>query len=170
MCSPVCNPVPSKTGENVYLIGLAIQLFFFASFAFVTVYVYYLQQTRAVNKVPPQVFTCLAATIALVTPRNIYRVIEIAVSLFLLAMLLYAFRIFGWSLKWFESCRSTCTPAALLLLILAVTAAKVATLQWQLYFGDMHKTSHNLLPVLSIPTMLHSGWLDWQIQHSRSVL
>lgn len=74
--------IPFKTGENVYLIGLAIQLFFFASFAFVTVYVYYLQQNRAANKVPSQVFICLAATIALVTLRNIYRVIEIAVSLF----------------------------------------------------------------------------------------
>ena len=77
----------SQSGTNIYLIGLAIQLFFFASFAGVTAYVYHLQRTKAANAVPIQLYICLAATIVLITLRNIYRVIEIAVS-YLLAMLI----------------------------------------------------------------------------------
>lgn len=70
----------SQSGTNIYLIGLAIQLFFFASFAGVTAYVYHLQRTKAANAVPIQLYICLAATIVLITLRNIYRVIEIAVG------------------------------------------------------------------------------------------
>jgi hypothetical protein len=43
-------------------------------------YVYRLQQTQASNKVPGQVYVCLFVTIALITLRNVYRVIELAVS------------------------------------------------------------------------------------------
>ena len=72
----------SKTsnGQTVVLIGLAIQLFFFASFSFVAAYVYHLQQTKSEKSVPAQVYICLGVTIALITLRNIYRVIEMAVS------------------------------------------------------------------------------------------
>lgn len=62
------------------LIGLAIQLFFFASFSFVAAYVHHLQQTKSGKSVPAQVYICLGVTIALITLRNIYRVIEMAVS------------------------------------------------------------------------------------------
>ena len=44
----------SESGTNIYLVGLAIQLFFFASFAGVTAYVYHLQRTKAANAVPVQ--------------------------------------------------------------------------------------------------------------------
>lgn len=70
----------STTGETIVLIGLAIQLFFFATFSVVTAYVYYLQRTRAANKVPFPIYACLLATILLITMRNAYRVVEIAVS------------------------------------------------------------------------------------------
>ncbi len=43
-------------------------------------YVYRLQQTQVSNKVPGQVYVCLFVTIALITLRNVYRVIELAVS------------------------------------------------------------------------------------------
>ncbi len=43
-------------------------------------YVYRLQQMQASNKVPGQVYVCLFVTIALITLRNIYRVIELAVG------------------------------------------------------------------------------------------
>ena len=43
-------------------------------------YVYRLQQTQASNKVPGQVYVCLFVTIALITLRNVYRVIELAVG------------------------------------------------------------------------------------------
>lgn len=72
--------VASESGTRVVLIGLAIQLFFFASFTVVTAYVYYLQQTQARNKVRGELYIGLTATIALITMRNIYRVVEIAVS------------------------------------------------------------------------------------------
>lgn len=70
----------SETGTQVVLIGLAVQLFFFASFTVVTAYVYYLQRTRAAIKVPMELYIGLTATILLITLRNIYRVIEIGVS------------------------------------------------------------------------------------------
>lgn len=72
--------VASETGTRIVLIGLAIQLFFFASFTVVTAYVYYLQRTKAANKVRAELYIGLTITIALITTRNIYRVIEIAVS------------------------------------------------------------------------------------------
>ena len=72
--------VASQSGETIVLIGLAIQLFFFASFTVVTAYVYYLQRSKALNKVRIEIYICLLATILLITMRNIYRVIEIAVS------------------------------------------------------------------------------------------
>lgn len=43
-------------------------------------YVYRLQQTQASNKVPGQVYVCLFVTIALITMRNVYPVIELAVG------------------------------------------------------------------------------------------
>lgn len=43
--------VASETGTTVVLVGLAVQLFFFASFTVITAYVYYLQQTKATRKV-----------------------------------------------------------------------------------------------------------------------
>ncbi len=43
-------------------------------------YVYRLQQTQASNKVPGQVYVCLFVTIALITLRNVYPVIELAVG------------------------------------------------------------------------------------------
>ena len=43
-------------------------------------YVYRLQQTQASNKVPVQVYVCLFVTIVLITLRNVYRVIELAVG------------------------------------------------------------------------------------------
>ena len=70
----------SSTGTTIVLIGLAIQLFFFANFAAVTAYVYYLQRRKAVNKVPDELYIGLTATILLITMRNAYRVVEIAVS------------------------------------------------------------------------------------------
>jgi len=70
----------SVVGEHVILIGLAIQLFFFASFTFVTFYVWRLQRKVKGSHVPPQVFVCLCSTILLITMRNIYRVVEIAVG------------------------------------------------------------------------------------------
>lgn len=70
----------SITGQHVVVIGLGIQLFFFASFTFVAAYVYRLQQTKASSRVPSQVYICLFTTIALITMRNIYRVIELAVG------------------------------------------------------------------------------------------
>ena len=70
----------TSSGQTVVLIGLAIQLFFFASFSFVAAYVYHLQQTKSTKSVPIQVYICLGVTIALITLRNIYRVIEMAVS------------------------------------------------------------------------------------------
>lgn len=70
----------SETGTRVVLVGLAVQLFFFASFTVVTAYVYYLQRTRATHKVPLELYIGLTATILLITLRNIYRVIEIGVS------------------------------------------------------------------------------------------
>lgn len=73
--------VASETGTRVVLVGLAVQLFFFASFTVVTVYVYYLQQKRGVHKVPMELYVGLTSTILLITLRNIYRVIEIGVSL-----------------------------------------------------------------------------------------
>ncbi|DBA83221.1 TPA: hypothetical protein ACH3X2_006734 [Trebouxia sp. C0005] len=72
------NGAASTSGETVVLIGLAIQLFFFSSFTLVAGYVYRLQQTQASNKVPGQVYVCLFVTIALITMRNVYRVIELA--------------------------------------------------------------------------------------------
>lgn len=72
--------VASETGTRVVLVGLAVQLFFFASFTVVTAYVYYLQRTKAAHKVPLLLYVGLTATILLITLRNIYRVIEIAVS------------------------------------------------------------------------------------------
>ena len=72
--------VASETGTRVVLVGLAVQLFFFASFTVVTAYVYYLQRTKAARKVPLLLYVGLTATILLITLRNIYRVIEIAVS------------------------------------------------------------------------------------------
>lgn len=68
----------SKSGENIVLIGLAIQLLFFASFAAVTFHVWRLQQKSRNPNVAILAFVCLFATIALITLRNIYRVIEIA--------------------------------------------------------------------------------------------
>ena len=76
----------TSSGQTVVLIGLAIQLFFFASFSLVAAYVYRLQQTKSTRRVPNQVYVCLLVTIALITLRNIYRVVEMAVSL-----LAYAF-------------------------------------------------------------------------------
>ena len=70
----------STTGSTIVLIGLAIQLFFFATFSIVTAYVYHLQRTKAAAKVPFTVYICLLATILLITMRNAYRVVEIAVS------------------------------------------------------------------------------------------
>lgn len=69
----------SQSGETTVLIGLAIQLFFFASFTFVTFHVWRLQRKSQVA-IAPQAFICLFSTIALITMRNIYRVIEIAVG------------------------------------------------------------------------------------------
>lgn len=69
--------VASQSGENLVLIGLAIQLFFFATFTFVTVHVWRLQRSSRNPSVDSRVFVCLFATIALITARNIYRVIEI---------------------------------------------------------------------------------------------
>ena len=74
------NGKASQSGEHVILIGLAIQLLFFASFTFVTLYVWRLQRKNKGSHVAPQVFVCLFATILLITMRNIYRVIEIAVG------------------------------------------------------------------------------------------
>lgn len=68
----------SQSGENIILIGLAIQLFFFASFTFVALYVLSLQRKGSTRNVSPLAFVCLFVTIALITLRNIYRVIEIA--------------------------------------------------------------------------------------------
>lgn len=70
----------SSSGTTIVLIGLAIQLFFFANFTAVTAYVYYLQKRRASNKVPFQLYIGLTATILLITMRNAYRVVEIAVG------------------------------------------------------------------------------------------
>lgn len=72
--------VASQSGETVVLIGLAIQLFFFAGFTVVTAYVYYLQWSKALSKVRIELYIGLLVTIVLITIRNIYRVIEIAVS------------------------------------------------------------------------------------------
>ena len=80
----------SPTGGTIVLIGLAVQLFFFATFSVVTAYVYHLQRTRAANKVPFPIYACLLATILLITMRNAYRVVEIAVSRFMLTMSLGA--------------------------------------------------------------------------------
>ena len=80
----------STTGGNIVLIGLAVQLFFFATFSVVTAYVYYLQRTKAANKVPFPIYACLLATILLITMRNAYRVVEIAVSRFMSALSLCA--------------------------------------------------------------------------------
>lgn len=74
------NGKASTTGGNIILIGLAIQLLFFASFTVVTAYVFHLQRTKASNKVPFPVYICLTVTILLITMRNIYRVVEIAVG------------------------------------------------------------------------------------------
>lgn len=70
----------STTGGNIVLIGLAVQLLFFATFSVVTAYVYHLQRTKASNKVPFLIYVALLATILLITMRNAYRVVEIAVS------------------------------------------------------------------------------------------
>ncbi|KAL3130264.1 hypothetical protein ABBQ38_008096 [Trebouxia sp. C0009 RCD-2024] len=70
--------VASQTGSTVVLIGLAVQLFFFASFTVITAYVYFLQQTKATRKVRVELYIGLTATILLITLRNIYRVVEIA--------------------------------------------------------------------------------------------
>lgn len=69
---------PSRKGENVILVGLAIQLFFFASFTFVALHVWRLQRKDATKAISSLVFVCLFTTIALITLRNTYRVIEIA--------------------------------------------------------------------------------------------
>lgn len=74
------NGKASTAGGNIVLIGLAIQLLFFATFSVVTAYVYHLQRTKASNRVPFQIYVCLLATILLITMRNAYRVVEIAVS------------------------------------------------------------------------------------------
>ena len=68
----------SETGTTVVLVGLAVQLFFFASFTVITAYVYYLQQTKTARKVRLELYIGLTATILLITLRNIYRVVEIA--------------------------------------------------------------------------------------------
>ncbi|KAL0055876.1 hypothetical protein WJX82_005320 [Trebouxia sp. C0006] len=70
----------STTGGNIVLIGLAVQLLFFATFSVVTAYVYHLQRTKASNKVPFLIYVALLATILLITMRNAYRVVEIAVG------------------------------------------------------------------------------------------
>ena len=70
----------STAGGNIVLVGLAIQLLFFATFSVVTAYVYHLQRTKSSNRVPFPVYVCLLATILLITMRNAYRVVEIAVS------------------------------------------------------------------------------------------
>ena len=70
----------STSGEHIILIGLAVQLLFFASFSAVTLYVWRLQLKIKSIRIAPQVFICLFATIALITMRNIYRVVEIAVG------------------------------------------------------------------------------------------
>lgn len=70
----------TSSGKTVVLIGLAIQLLFFASFSIVAAYVYRLQQTKSTKQVPNQVYICLGVTIVLITLRNIYRVTEMAVS------------------------------------------------------------------------------------------
>lgn len=68
----------SRSGENIVLIGLAVQLVFFASFTFVALHVCRLQRKNATVQVSPQVFVCLFTTIALITLRNVYRLIELA--------------------------------------------------------------------------------------------
>ena len=68
----------SRSGENVILVGLAIQLFFFASFTFVAFHVWRLQQKLNTHSISPRAFVCLFTTTALITLRNTYRVIEIA--------------------------------------------------------------------------------------------
>ena len=74
------NGKASTAGGNIVLVGLAIQLLFFATFSVVTAYVYHLQRTKSSNRVPFPVYVCLLATILLITMRNAYRVVEIAVS------------------------------------------------------------------------------------------
>jgi len=74
------NGKASTAGGNIVLIGLAIQLLFFATFSVVTAYVYHLQRTKASNQVPLPIYVSLLATILLITMRNAYRVVEIAVS------------------------------------------------------------------------------------------
>ncbi len=74
----------TKTIASVFfiidIICIGIQLLFFATFSVVTAYVYHLQRTKASNKVPFPIYVCLLATILLITMRNAYRVVEIAVS------------------------------------------------------------------------------------------
>lgn len=67
----------SRSGENIILIGLAIQLFFFASFTFVALHVWRLMRKSATHSISSQAFACLFITIGLITLRNTYRVIEI---------------------------------------------------------------------------------------------
>ena len=71
----------SESGETIILVGLAVQLAFFALFILVTLYVY-----RCQGKMPPtaaapkQVYICLLLTIILITIRNIFRVAETAMK------------------------------------------------------------------------------------------
>jgi hypothetical protein len=74
------NPGMSNIGKTITLIGLAVQLFFFAFFAYVTSFVhrnpkyqYYVEgQTNPKNKL----IRCLYVTIALIYIRSIYRIAE----------------------------------------------------------------------------------------------
>ena len=71
----------SESGETIILIGLAVQLAFFALFILVTLYVYRCQKKMPPSAAAPkQVYICLLLTIILITIRNIFRVAETAMK------------------------------------------------------------------------------------------
>ena len=71
--------VASHSGETTVLIGLAIQLFFFALFACLTVYIYRADRAKAAC-VPMQVYLCMWLTMFGISVRNVYRIIEIGIG------------------------------------------------------------------------------------------
>ena len=71
----------SQAGENIVLVGLAIQLFFFAVFVLLTGYVWHLTHSKAASaRIPTPIFVALWATCALISLRNCYRITEIAIG------------------------------------------------------------------------------------------
>jgi hypothetical protein len=72
----------SNIGKTITLIGLAVQLFFFAFFAYVTFYVHHnaKYQYHVEGQINPKnkLIKCLYVTIALIYIRSIYRIAEYA--------------------------------------------------------------------------------------------